>query len=145
MEQKPLPDWDALSFRLVETDLIYRAFGDRHGDPVWQPGRFVPFSDISISPAAAFMSYGQGVFEGLKVRRTTDGRILLFRPEANAREVTRKLRSLQRRRITDVHLVDEEGRLCGSVALQDVVQRISRGGGKKWRPPGQQVIEDGSQ
>jgi len=89
MEQKPLPDWNALSFRLVETDLIYRAFGDRHGDPVWQPGRFVPFSDISLSPAAAFMSYGQGVFEGLKARRTSDGRILLFRLEANARRFGR--------------------------------------------------------
>jgi len=94
MEQKPLPDWDALSFRLVETDLIYRAFGDRHRDPVWQPGRFVPFSDISLSPAAAFMSYGQGIFEGLKARRTNDGRTLLFRPEANARRFGRSAERL---------------------------------------------------
>jgi branched-chain amino acid aminotransferase len=89
MEQKPLPDWGSLDFNLVETDLIYRAFGDRHADPVWQPGRFVPFSDISLSPAAAFMSYGQGVFEGLKARRAGDGRILLFRPESNARRFGR--------------------------------------------------------
>ena len=94
MEQKPLPDWNTLSFRLVETDLIYRAFGDRHQDPVWQPGRFVPFSDISLSPAAAFMSYGQGVFEGLKARRTSDGRILLFRPEENARRFGRSAERL---------------------------------------------------
>jgi branched-chain amino acid aminotransferase len=89
MEQKPLPDWTTLSFKLFETDLIYRAFGDRQLDPVWQPGEFVPFADISLSPAAAFMSYGQGVFEGLKARRTADGRILLFRLDANARRFGR--------------------------------------------------------
>jgi branched-chain amino acid aminotransferase len=74
---------------LFETDVIFRAFGDRHLDPVWQPGKFVPFADISISPAAAFISYGQGVFEGLKARRAADGRILVFRPDANARRFGR--------------------------------------------------------
>lgn len=89
MDHKPLPDWNTLSFTLFETDLIYRALGDRRLDPVWQPGEFVPFADISVSPAAAFMSYGQGVFEGLKARRASDGRILLFRLEANARRFGR--------------------------------------------------------
>jgi len=89
MEHKPLPDWNTLSFKLFETDLIYRAFGDRNHDPVWQPGEFVPFAEISLSPAAAFISYGQGVFEGLKARRTADDRILLFRLDANARRFGR--------------------------------------------------------
>jgi len=89
MKLETLPDWDALGFSLVETDLIYRAFGDRHLDPVWQPGKFVPFADILLSPAAAFISYGQGVFEGLKARRAADGRILLFRLDANARRFGR--------------------------------------------------------
>jgi branched-chain amino acid aminotransferase len=89
MKQETLPDWDALGFSLVKTDLIYRAFGDRRRDPVWQPGEFVPFADMSLSPAAAFISYGQGVFEGMKARRTPDGRILVFRPEENARRFGR--------------------------------------------------------
>jgi len=82
--RKPLPDWETLSFDLTETDIIYRAFGDARRSPVWDGGEFVPFADINLSPAAAFVSYGLGVFEGLKAQKTADGRILLFRPDRNA-------------------------------------------------------------
>ena len=44
-----------------------------------------PFADISLSPAATVLNYGQGLFEGLKAfRRPTDGSIVLFRPTDNA-------------------------------------------------------------
>lgn len=81
---KPLPDWDHLTFSLTETDFMYRSHGDVRRDPAWDPGEFLPFGDVSASPAAAFMSYGLGVFEGLKAQRTEDGRVLLFRPDRNA-------------------------------------------------------------
>ena len=44
----------------------------------------MPLDEITVPPAAAFLSYGLGVFEGLKAQRTADGRILLFRPDRNA-------------------------------------------------------------
>ncbi len=81
--KKPVPDWDELTFDLTETDVMYRSFGDTRRDPVWDTGEFLPFADITISPAAAFVSYGLGVFEGLKAQKTADGRVLLFRPEKN--------------------------------------------------------------
>ncbi|MEM7233986.1 MAG: branched-chain-amino-acid transaminase, partial [Planctomycetota bacterium] len=81
--QKEVPSWDSLSFALTETDVLFRAFGDTERDPVWDSGEYVPFEDIRVSPAAAFMSYGMGVFEGMKAHRVEDGRILLFRPDAN--------------------------------------------------------------
>jgi branched-chain amino acid aminotransferase len=62
---------------------MYRSLGDKRRDPVWDRGEILPFQDIKISPAAAFMSYGLGVFEGLKAQRTADDRVLLFRPEKN--------------------------------------------------------------
>jgi len=80
----PLPDWDNLTFSLTETDWLYRAFGDSEKSPVWEAGRFVRFEDIPVSPAASFVSYGLGIFEGLKAQKTADGRILLFRPDKNA-------------------------------------------------------------
>src|SRR5438093_7933818 len=83
-EARPLPSWDNLTFSLTETDFMYRALGDKRRDPVWDRGEFLPFQDIRISPAAAFMSYGLGVFEGLKAQRAADGRVLLFRPEKNS-------------------------------------------------------------
>ena len=73
---------------------MYRSSGEVGREPVWNDGEFVPFADIEVSPAAAFMSYGLGVFEGLKAQRTADGRILLFRPEENARRFQRSAERL---------------------------------------------------
>lgn len=49
----------------------------------WHNPRIVPFGNISLSPAAMCLHYGQEVFEGLKAYRTADDDILLFRPEKN--------------------------------------------------------------
>jgi len=49
----------------------------------WHDARIVPFGDISLSPAAMCLHYGQEIFEGLKAYRTADGEIQLFRPEEN--------------------------------------------------------------
>ena len=81
---KPLPPWNELTFSFTETDSMYRSTGDRRRTPVWDDGEFVPLEEITVSPAAAFLSYGLGVFEGLKAQRMADGRILLFRPDRNA-------------------------------------------------------------
>ena len=48
------------------------------------PG-IVPFAPIPLDPATMVLHYAQETFEGLKAYRTKDGRILLFRPEMNAR------------------------------------------------------------
>ena len=50
----------------------------------WQPGEMQPFGDITISPAAGVLNYGQGLFEGMKAQRSVNGGIVLFRPERNA-------------------------------------------------------------
>lgn len=49
----------------------------------WHDARIVPFSDISLSPAAMCLHYGQEIFEGLKAYRTADGTVQLFRPDEN--------------------------------------------------------------
>jgi magnesium transporter len=50
-----------------------------------------------------------------------DPRVLTFRPDALPRDVIRRLRSLRKKRIQDIYLVDTEGKLVGTVALQDIV------------------------
>lgn len=86
--ERPLPNWDTLTFSLTETDWLYQSFGQSFENPskpaVWDNGQYLPFDSVRVSPAAAFMSYGLGVFEGLKAQKTSDGRILLFRPDKNA-------------------------------------------------------------
>ena len=49
----------------------------------WHDARIVPFENISVSPACSCFHYGQTVFEGLKAYRSSDDKILLFRPEEN--------------------------------------------------------------
>ncbi len=50
----------------------------------WHDGGLVPFGDISLSPAAGVLNYGQGAFEGTKAFRSAKDRIVLFRPDMNA-------------------------------------------------------------
>ena len=49
----------------------------------WHDARIVPYGDITMSPAAMCLHYGQEVFEGMKAYRTAEGKIQLFRPEEN--------------------------------------------------------------
>ena len=94
MRTRPLPDWSTLSFSYTETDFLYTCLGDTAEKPVWQAGRHEPCRELSFSPAAAFMSYGLGIFEGLKAQRAEDGRVLLFRHQANAERFRRSAERL---------------------------------------------------
>ncbi len=86
-----LPDWDKLGFAFSETDVFYRALSTPEG---WAEGALLPFGPVQLSPAAAFFSYGLGIFEGLKAQRTADGRVLLFRHPENARRFQRSAERL---------------------------------------------------
>lgn len=84
--------------RLPETDMnsikFGRVFSDHmfqmdHVEGAWRDPRIVPFADLRMSPAASVLHYGQSIFEGLKAYRATDGRINLFRPQANIARMNR--------------------------------------------------------
>ncbi|XP_021866926.1 branched-chain-amino-acid aminotransferase 2, chloroplastic [Spinacia oleracea] len=53
-------------------------------DEEFTEGRLIPYGNIELSPGACVLNYGQGLYEGLKARRTEDGRIVIFRPDQNA-------------------------------------------------------------
>ncbi len=65
------------------------------------------------APAAALHSYGLGVFEGLKARRSADGRILVFRVRDHAR---RMQQSAARLMLPSVQLDDFESAVTAVVA-----------------------------
>ncbi|KAL6648958.1 hypothetical protein ACP70R_013182 [Stipagrostis hirtigluma subsp. patula] len=79
-------DWENLGFGLVQTDFMYVAKCGPDGN--FSKGEVIPFGPIALSPSAGVLNYGQGLFEGLKAYRKTDGSILLFRPEENAIRMT---------------------------------------------------------
>ena len=91
-DAEPSIDWDALTFSFKQTDRMYLATC-KQGDE-WQPGQMQDFADLSMSPAAGVLNYGQGLFEGTKAQHAADGSIVLFRPDLNAsrmREGARRL------------------------------------------------------
>ncbi|KAG6543676.1 hypothetical protein Mapa_014860 [Marchantia paleacea] len=75
-------DWDNFGFGLRPTDAMFVMKCEHDGQ--WGKGELKPFGNLELSPSAAVLNYGQGLFEGMKAYRTLDGRILLFRPEENA-------------------------------------------------------------
>lgn len=50
----------------------------------WTEGDLLPYGPLAMSPAAQVLNYGQAIFEGMKAQRSERGRVVLFRPEANA-------------------------------------------------------------
>lgn len=44
----------------------------------WQLPLILPYANLSVSPSALALHYGQTVFEGMKAFRMYDGRVNLF-------------------------------------------------------------------
>ena len=80
----------------------------------WHDARIVPFGNISLSPAAMCLHYGQEIFEGLKAYRTKDGSIQLFRPDENFKRM-----NVSNERMV-IPQVNEQDCLDGLMALLNV-------------------------
>lgn len=59
----------------------------------WKRPHIVPYANLSLSPTALGLHYGQTVFEGLKAFRMRDGRINIFRMK---KHYDRFVKSLER-------------------------------------------------
>ncbi|MEA1881940.1 MAG: branched-chain amino acid aminotransferase [Candidatus Marinimicrobia bacterium] len=75
-------DWENLGFKVYPTRSMWQCTCNTGAE--WNGGGLVPFGNIEISPAAAVLNYGQGVFEGMKAFHSAKDRIVLFRPDMNA-------------------------------------------------------------
>lgn len=81
----PKIDFDNLSFSITPADTMY--ISKCAADGLWDQGAYLPYGNISISPAAGVLNYGQGLFEGLKAMRTKAGKLVLFRPSENGKRL----------------------------------------------------------
>ncbi|HEX7315701.1 MAG TPA: branched-chain amino acid aminotransferase [Pyrinomonadaceae bacterium] len=88
-----LPDWDTLEFKLTQTENMFIARTDAALN--WVDEGIYPFGALQLSPAATALNYGQAVFEGMKALRNPDGKVLLFRPEENAKRFRRSAARLE--------------------------------------------------
>ncbi|NHZ87319.1 MAG: hypothetical protein GWP19_15855 [Planctomycetia bacterium] len=82
--EKNLQDinWAKLTFSITPTRSMYKAHCEF--DDEWEEGKLIPYGNVSLSPAAGVLNYGQGIFEGMKAYRSAKNRVVLFRPEKNA-------------------------------------------------------------
>ncbi|TFH10628.1 MAG: branched-chain amino acid aminotransferase [Candidatus Thorarchaeota archaeon] len=64
------------------TEFTDHMFSMKYSEGSWNDAAIHPFSNLSLSPAALCLHYGQGIFEGMKAYRRGE-RTLLFRPERN--------------------------------------------------------------
>ena len=55
----------------------------------WHGGRITKYGPLSMDPASAVLHYAQETFEGMKAYRHEDGSVWTFRPEENAKRMTR--------------------------------------------------------
>ena len=74
-------DWSNLSFGYMKTDYNVRCY---YRDGKWGELELCSEETLNIHMAATCLHYGQEAFEGLKAYRGKDGKIRVFRPQANA-------------------------------------------------------------
>lgn len=77
-------DWDNLPFGKIFSDHMLVM---DYKDGEWQQPEIVPFGNLSLHPATSAIHYGQSIFEGMKANRSTNGDILIFRPDMNAQRL----------------------------------------------------------
>jgi branched-chain amino acid aminotransferase len=81
-----------LGFGKVFTDhMIVVRWTQENG---WHDAKVTARKPLEIDPAASVLHYAQEIFEGMKAYRAEDGRILLFRPEQNARRFNESARRM---------------------------------------------------
>ncbi|HZK10581.1 MAG TPA: branched-chain amino acid aminotransferase [Clostridia bacterium] len=82
-------DWNDLGFKFRETNGMFVA---HYKDGQWDEGSMLKDSYLTISVGSTALHYGQQCFEGMKAYRAKDGRMLLFRPEENAKRMQESAR-----------------------------------------------------
>lgn len=89
--------------RLGEVDFEHLEFGKYISDHMfqcdyfegkWNQARILPFGDITMSPAALVLHYGQSVFEGMKAFKREDGTVCLFRVKKHYERLTRSMQRM---------------------------------------------------
>ena len=100
-------DWGNLKFEVLPTRSMWQAEGQAGN--AWAKGELIPYGKVKISPASCVMNYGQGVFEGLKAYHTAKDRIVLFRPQMNAKRMGQSTQRICIPEITEDYFLDAVG------------------------------------
>mgnify|MGYP002861101980 CR=1 FL=1 len=77
-------DWANLGFGYYKTD---KRFVSMFKDGKWDEGALIEDENITMNECACVLQYAQTCFEGMKAYETVDGRVVIFRPDMNAKRM----------------------------------------------------------
>src|SRR4051812_7256933 len=96
-------DFDKLEFGKHISDHMLVCDYD---DGEWDQPQIMPFANLSLSPSALALHYGQTVFEGMKAFRMQDGRINIFRIDKHYERFERSLKRMCMASLPKEYFVD---------------------------------------
>ena len=91
MDKKNI-DWANIGFGYVQTD---KRFVSNFKDGKWDDGQLTDDATVVISECAGVLQYAQTCFEGMKAYTTEDGRVVVFRPDLNAKRMEDSAKRLE--------------------------------------------------
>jgi branched-chain amino acid aminotransferase len=86
--ERQVTETRSLPFGKIPTEHMFLA---EYSEGGWHSARILPFADLTLSPLALCLHYGQTVFEGLKAFRQADGRINIFRLDRHGERFEKSL------------------------------------------------------
>lgn len=122
-------DWDTLGFNYMDTHCHIRY---EWRDGKWGAGELVKEPYLKMHIAASCLHYGQEAFEGLKAFRSKDGRVRVFRAEANGERMFNTARRTCMAPVPVEIFVDAVKRVVK--ANEDFVPPFGTGGSMYIRP-----------
>lgn len=91
-EEKANIDWANVGFGYHKTDKRYVS---NYKDGKWDEGVLTEDSNIVLNESAGVLQYAQTCFEGMKAYTTVDGKVVVFRPDMNARRMSDTAKRLE--------------------------------------------------
>ena len=91
MDKKNI-DWANLGFGYIQTDTRYVS---NYKNGSWDEGTLTSDATVVISECAGVLQYAQTCFEGMKAYTTEDGRVVVFRPDLNAKRMEDSAKRLE--------------------------------------------------
>ena len=91
-EEKANIDWANVGFGYHKTDKRYVS---NYKDGKWDSGILTEDSNIVLNESAGVLQYAQTCFEGMKAYTTVDGRVVVFRPDMNAKRMSDTAKRLE--------------------------------------------------
>lgn len=91
-EEKANIDWANVGFGYHKTDKRYVS---NYKDGKWDSGVLTEDSNIVLNESAGVLQYAQTCFEGMKAYTTVDGKVVVFRPDMNAKRMADTAKRLE--------------------------------------------------